>query len=161
LAQAARATLERRLSFGGGHTGWSRAWLINLWARLGDAEKTYENYRAIISKSTLVNLFDNHPPFQIDGNFGGTAGVVEMLLQSIGNELELLPALPLEWKTGSITGLRARGGLTVGLEWEGGQLKSARLRANLPARVTLLYKERSRAIELAAGEEISVNGALE
>jgi alpha-L-fucosidase 2 len=128
LARAARVTLERRLAAGGGGTGWSRAWIVNFWARLEEGDKAHENLVALLAKSTQPNMLDSHPPFQIDGNFGGVAGIAEMLLQSHAGEIAILPALPSAWRAGSITGLRARGAVGVDVRWEGGRAVDVRLR---------------------------------
>jgi alpha-L-fucosidase 2 len=140
LAKAAKTTLNRRLLHGGGHTGWSRAWIINMWARLEEGDLAYENVKALLSKSTLPNLFDNHPPFQIDGNFGGIAGIAEMLLQSHSDEINMLPALPKAWNKGEVRGICARGGFEVNIKWEKNKLTEAIITSKLGLQCKIISK---------------------
>ena len=134
LAAAARKSLERRIVHGGANTGWSRAWAIGLWARLGDGDAAWDSLKMLIQHSTGKNLFDSHPVpggsiFQIDGNFGATAAMAEMLLQSHAREIAFLPALPKDWPSGAVHGLRARGGLEVDISWNDGAAPTAEVRA--------------------------------
>ena len=152
LFEAAKVSIARRLSGGGGHTGWSRAWIINFYARLGMGEEAYRHIAALLGKSTYPNLFDSHPPFQIDGNFGGCAGIAEMLMQSHEGFVRLLPALPDEWSDGSFRGLRARGGFIVSAQWKNRKLAAFEVTGEIGGECEVRYKNSIWKIDIPAGE---------
>jgi alpha-L-fucosidase 2 len=159
--KASRVSLERRLAAGGAYTGWSRAWAINFWARLCDGEKAHESLCRLLDHSTGPNLFDTHPAgngwiFQIDGNFGGTAAVAEMLLQSHEGEINFLPALPKAWPTGEVKGLRARGNATVDIAWKNGRATQAVLQGNNTYRLRAPQGQRISAV-LVNGKTLSAS----
>lgn len=157
LYEGAMRTLTGRLSKGGGHTGWSRAWIINFYARLKQEDSVRNHLQALLAKSTLPNLFDNHPPFQIDGNFGGTAGIAEALLQSHGDYVEVLPAIPTAWGNGFVTGLRARGGFELDITWKDGELSGLKLRSVGGRNLVLKYRQHLLPLTIERGKEIIVS----
>ena len=156
LAAAVKKTLETR---GDLSTGWAIAWRLNLWARLQDAERAHRILAALLQPTrTYPNMFDAHPPFQIDGNFGGTRAIAEMLLQSHAGEIDLLPALPGAWPTGSVRGLRARGGFEVDLAWTAGRLERVTLRSAAGGRARLRYAGRTRELMVPPGGDAAWDG---
>ncbi|MBB6460492.1 glycosyl hydrolase family 95 catalytic domain-containing protein [Flammeovirga kamogawensis] len=163
-AEATRVSLNAR---GDNGTGWSLAWKVNFWSRLKDGDRAYKLYRRLLqpigfgdesthASGTYANLFCGHPPFQLDGNMGGAAGMAEMLLQSQTGTLEILPALPQAWKKGNIKGLKARGGYTVDMSWKNGKLKTLSITAIKNGPCTLLYNGKKIVKDLVAGETVEV-----
>lgn len=131
IFEACRKSLERRLSYGGGHTGWSCSWVVCLFARLKDSEYAYKYLKILLEKLTFSNLLNVCPPFQIDGNFGGVAAISEMLIQSNKGYIEILPSIPKEWRNGSIRGIKARGGFELDFEWNNGYIKKICVKSHL------------------------------
>jgi alpha-L-fucosidase 2 len=142
-------------------TGWATAWRLALWARLGDGERAHSILLGLLGPvRTYPNMFDSHPPFQIDGNFGGAAGILEMLVQSWGGEVHLLPALPKAWRQGEVSGLRVRGGVEVDLAWADGRPSRLALKGAPHGRVTLRLGTRVRTVELD-GKGLSLLGRFD
>ncbi|MDX1700668.1 MAG: hypothetical protein R3250_08630, partial [Melioribacteraceae bacterium] len=153
LAEAARKSLDYRIKNGGGHTGWSAAWLINQYARLRDSENAKKSLDVVLSKSTSSNLFGQHPPFQMDANFGTTSGIAEMLLASHDDEILLLPALPKAWKSGEVSGLCAKGGFEIDMEWEEGEIIFIRLLSKAGKNCKIRFNDQFEEFETLSGKE--------
>ena len=169
LAKASRQTLEIK---GDETTGWSKGWRINLWARLWDGNRSYKMFRELLryvdpdgkktekprrGGGTYPNLFDAHPPFQIDGNFGGAAAVAEMLVQSNETEIRLLPALPVAWESGSVKGICARGGFEIAMEWNAKTLKKVTIFSKNGGQTTLIFGDKKESILLKKGQKMEIN----
>jgi alpha-L-fucosidase 2 len=157
FAAAAKKGLELR---GDGGTGWSTVWRVALWARLQNPERAYANLRLLITNSTLPNMFDLCPPFQIDGNLGGPAAITEMLVQSTDNEISVLPALPRQWPSGSLKGVRVRGGGKVDITWKEGRLTELRLQSDRAKKYRVNYSDRSSEVQIELGKPVVLDGAL-
>jgi alpha-L-fucosidase 2 len=168
LAEASKKTLEIK---GDDTTGWSKGWRINLWARLLDGNHAYKMYRELLKYvdpdgkktdtprrggGTYPNLFDAHPPFQIDGNFGGAAAVAEMLVQSNENEILLLPALPDAWETGLVKGICARGGFIIDMKWNNKVLQKVTVSSKIGTKTTVICGDKKQNIILKKGEKIDL-----
>jgi alpha-L-fucosidase 2 len=162
MREASKKVLTRRLKNGGGYTGWSAAWLINFYARLHDGNSAEKHLMGLLNHLTSPNLFDVHPPklFQIDGNFGATAGIAEMLVQSHKGYIELLPALPEVWKTGEVKGLRTRGGFEVDIKWKDGKLESAKIKSLAGESCEVKYEDKNEIFETVGGKEYAFNSDL-
>ena len=153
LSRAARVVLEHR---GDGATGWSMGWKLNQWARLHDGNRAYTLYKNLLKHGTNDNLWDSHPPFQIDGNFGGTAGITEMLLQSHAGFIHLLPALPDVWHDGQLTGVRARGNFTLDLHWRDNNLTTATVHSGSGGDCHIYYKGKKLTFPTQAGQNYTL-----
>ncbi|WP_312696552.1 glycoside hydrolase family 95 protein [Sphingobacterium mizutaii] len=151
LFEAAKKTIENRLSSGGGHTGWSKAWIVNFYARLYDGEQANKHLKELIGKTCLPNLFSTHPPFQIDGNFGGAAGFAEMLVQSQNGEIHLLPAVPFSWKSGSVDGIKTRGDKKVSFKWENNRIVSLTVQAKAAGKIKVRFGKVVKEFKLKEG----------
>lgn len=159
FAKAAAVSLAARGEAGDSRRSWTWPWRCALWARLGESENAYRMVRGLLTYNVLPNLFGNHPPFQMDGSFGITAGICEMLVQSHAGEIELLPAVPKEWPEGTVKGLRARGGLTVNVRWAKGTLTQAELRADSDTTATIRYGRRTLVRQIKANSTVKLEGS--
>ena len=166
------AACQKSLEIKGDHTtGWSTGWRINLWARLGKADQAYHIFQKLLtyvspdnykgddrrrSGGTYPNLFDAHPPFQIDGNFGGTAGVCEMLLQGDGNSITLLPALPTQWNEGEVSGICARGGHEISMAWSEGKVTKLSIKSVNDGKLVVNFNGVSKTIKTKGGQKVVI-----